>query len=52
MPKICLAFPMQSELQPMCLAVTPKATTIKKTIRFFSNRKSIISHNRMLYLMT
>jgi hypothetical protein len=52
MPTICLAFPMQSELKPISVVVTPKATTIKKTIRFFSNRKSIISQNRMIYLMT
>ncbi|CAF0779157.1 unnamed protein product [Adineta steineri] len=49
---IRLAFPVKLELNPSPIVVTPKATSTPKTLNIFTNRKSLISSNRMKYLMT
>jgi hypothetical protein len=53
-PTICLTFPMQPELKASRFVVIPKANAmkIKKPLSIFTNKKSIIPPNRLMYLMT
>lgn len=56
-PTICLTFPMQPELKSSRAVVIPKANPItaipaKRAVNIFTNRRSIIPPNRMIYLMT
>ena len=53
-PTICLTFPMQPELQSSRVVVIPKVVPIStpKTTRILTNKRSIISSNRLMYLMT
>ena len=56
-PTICLTFPMQQELQSVRVPLTPKTKTVssmspKKSITIFTNKKTLITSNRMMYLIT
>jgi hypothetical protein len=56
-PTICLTFPTQPHLRSSRVVVIPKANTLtplppKKPISFFTNERSMIPPNRMIYLMT
>jgi hypothetical protein len=51
-PTICLTFPMQTRLQSSRAVVLPKTTTTKKTPSFFTNKRSTIPLNRLIYLIT
>ena len=56
-PTICLTFPMQPELKSSRVVVIPKSNSItalpvKKTMSIFTNKRTIIPPNRMMYLFT
>lgn len=56
-PTICLTFPMQPELKSSRVVVIPKsnpitALPVKKTMSIFTNKRTIIPPNRMMYLFT